>query len=326
MNFLINPIMSLLKAPSAMISNRVANVKLKVNQGVDNAFEHAFRGGMFSLIMLTLVWISVFIYVVFYYAYVPAPSYMRPVHLQVEPCEDLTKECTYPSAHVRLTRRQQLLMMGQPYKFYVHLEMPESPINKQLGMFMVCIQLTDRKGFLTSQACRSNMLHYESDLLNQVKVILLSPFYVFGAKEEKQTLVFELFSDFEEDQNHPVTDVYVEVQARNIEIYSASLLINAHLSGMRYFMYHWPVTSSILGISFNLCIVFFTTTLSFYNRFFVDTAAVKAVRALSKKFEDKKDRFDDMFSKPDSSGVSEPKSEERRDKDGTDESSEYYLD
>lgn len=68
-----------------------------------------------------------------------------------------------------------------------------------------------------------------------------------------------------------MTDVYVEVQARSIEIYSAALLINAHLSGMRYFMYHWPVTSAILGISFNLCIVFFTTTLSFYNRFFVDT-------------------------------------------------------
>lgn len=65
---------------------------------------------------------------------------------------------------------------------------------------MVCIQLTDRKGFLTNQACRSNMLHYQSDILNQVKVIFLSPFYVFGAKEEKQTLIFELFSDFEEDQ------------------------------------------------------------------------------------------------------------------------------
>jgi len=101
------------------------------------------------------------------------------------------------------------------------------------------------------------MLHYQSDLLNQVKVIVLSPFYVFGTKEEKQTLVFELFSDFEEDQvlcldysvifivsalqwfvfqNHLVTDVYIEVQARCIEIYSAALMINAHLSGMRYFI------------------------------------------------------------------------------------------
>lgn len=65
---------------------------------------------------------------------------------------------------------------------------------------MVCIQLTDRKGVLSSQSCRSNMLHYHSDLLYKVKVILLSPLFVFGAKEEKQTVVFELFSDFEEDQ------------------------------------------------------------------------------------------------------------------------------
>ena len=76
--------MSFFKAPTAIISNRVEMARKRINQGVDNVFEHAFRGGMFSLIMMTLVWISVFIYVVFYYAYVPAPSYMRPVHLQVE--------------------------------------------------------------------------------------------------------------------------------------------------------------------------------------------------------------------------------------------------
>lgn len=68
------------------------------------------------------------------------------------------------------------------------------------GMFMVCVQLTDKNGFLTSQSCRSNMLHYHSDLLYQMKVILLSPLFIFGAKEEQQTLVFELYSDFEEDQ------------------------------------------------------------------------------------------------------------------------------
>lgn len=67
-------------------------------------------------------------------------------------------------------------------------------------MFMVCIRLADRAGFLTSQSCRSGMLHYHSDLLHKAKVILLSPLFIFGAKEEKQVLNFELYSDFEEDQ------------------------------------------------------------------------------------------------------------------------------
>lgn len=37
-------------------------------------------------------------------------------------------------------------------------------------------------------------------------------------------------------------------------------------------MYHWPVTSAIIGITFNLCVVFFTLSLSFYHNFFVDAS------------------------------------------------------
>ncbi|KAK7580396.1 hypothetical protein V9T40_001025 [Parthenolecanium corni] len=252
---------------------RITVGKQSVKRIVDNSMEQAFHGGMFSLIMTSLVWISIFLYVAFYYAYVPAPSYVRPIHLQIKPCEESKNECVFPSAYVRLTRRHQLLMMGQQYKFFVQLEMPESPVNKDLGMFMVCVQLKDKHGVLSSQSCRSNMLHYRSDLLHKLKLLLFSPLYIFGSREEKQSLIFELYSDFVEDQKHPVTDIYVEVQARNIEIYSASLQINAHLVGLRYLMYHWPITSAITGISFNLCVIFFTLSLSFYNNFFVDSGA-----------------------------------------------------
>jgi seipin len=65
---------------------------------------------------------------------------------------------------------------------------------------MVCIQLKDRHGYLTSQSCRSSMLHYRSDLVHVAKLIVFSPLYVLGAQEEKQTLYFELYNDFEEDQ------------------------------------------------------------------------------------------------------------------------------
>lgn len=48
-------------------------------------------------------------------------------------CDDNFKLCAYPSAHVRLTKRNQLLMKGQQYKFRIQLEMPESPVNMKLG-------------------------------------------------------------------------------------------------------------------------------------------------------------------------------------------------
>lgn len=68
------------------------------------------------------------------------------------------------------------------------------------GMFMVCVQLKDKHGFLSSQSCRSNMLHYRSDLLHQIKVLFFSPLYILGSREEKQSVIFELYSDYVEDQ------------------------------------------------------------------------------------------------------------------------------
>lgn len=63
---------------------RITVGKQSVKRIVDNSMEQAFHGGMFSLIMTSLVWISIFLYVAFYYAYVPAPSYVRPIHLQIK--------------------------------------------------------------------------------------------------------------------------------------------------------------------------------------------------------------------------------------------------
>lgn len=49
--------------------------------------------------------------------------------------------CSFPSAHIQLTKRQQLLMMGQPYKVNINLEMPESPANKELGNVIETIMI-----------------------------------------------------------------------------------------------------------------------------------------------------------------------------------------
>lgn len=48
-------------------------------------------------------------------------------------CDEEKGVCSFPSAYVQLTKKQQLLMVGQPYKVNLHLEMPESPANKELG-------------------------------------------------------------------------------------------------------------------------------------------------------------------------------------------------
>lgn len=112
---------------------------------------------------------------------------------------------------------------------------------------------------------RSAMLHYRSTLLHALSTFAFSPMMIFGSTEEKQNVAVELFSNFEEYQNHPVTIIHIEIQSRHIELYSASIAINAHLSGLRYLMYHWPVFSAIVGIGTNLFFIALVCTLSYLH-------------------------------------------------------------
>lgn len=138
-------------------------------------------------------------------------------------------------------------MMGQPYKIQLDLEMPESPANKDLGMFMVCAEFHGASGKILANSCRSTMLHYKSSLHETIYIIMFSPFFLFGNLEEKQHLHVELFSDYLEQEVEAVTDVYIEIQTKHIQLYSAKFLINAHFSGLRYVMFNWPILSAAIG-------------------------------------------------------------------------------
>lgn len=118
-------------------------------------------------------------------------------------------------------------------------------------MFMVCAEFyskdKNKNKHLIAQSCRSSMLHYRSPLIDTIYTLVYSPLFIFGASEEKQNLNIELFSKYEEEEGPTVTDVHIEIQSRQIEVYSANFLIAAEFSGLRYFMFNWPVVSAVLG-------------------------------------------------------------------------------
>lgn len=200
------------------------------------------------------------------------------------PCDDVIGPCSFPQAHVLLTRKQQLLMVGQPYRIAVNIDMPESEQNLRLGMFMVCAEMRDQRTQLRNHACRSAMLHYRSNLARIISTLAMSPLIVLGLKEETQQIPVEVFSSYEDDQENPVTDVFVEIQSRQIQFYSVTLHITAHFSGLRYIMFHWPILSASIGLSSHITIVFFfieliTKSPSFFagvgaNLFFILTVSL----------------------------------------------------
>lgn len=41
-----------------------------------------YKGGLLSIILITIVWVSIFLYIAFYYAYMPSLMFSRPIHMQ----------------------------------------------------------------------------------------------------------------------------------------------------------------------------------------------------------------------------------------------------
>ncbi|XP_077283741.1 lipid droplet biogenesis associated protein seipin [Arctopsyche grandis] len=233
--------------------------------GANGARLVAIRAGIAALALSLILWISIFIYVAFYYTYMPSITHTRPIYFQFRSCDEDRGICSYPSAHVRLTKRQQLLMVGQAYRISIDLDVPESQVNKDLGMFMCCAELRARGGGLVSSACRSGLLSYKSPLLTLISTLFKAPMMVLGMQEERQLIQLELFSHYEDDKNQPITDMYVEIQSRHIELYSATLNIDAHFTGLRYVMFNWPYLSAAVGVTTNVLFMALVFALSWYH-------------------------------------------------------------
>jgi seipin len=48
----------------------------------DEVRELVFKGAGVALVTAVIVWVAIFLYVAFYYTYIPSVSHIRPVHLQ----------------------------------------------------------------------------------------------------------------------------------------------------------------------------------------------------------------------------------------------------
>lgn len=72
-----------IKQPVAKFVYDTVNLyKIRTQQGVNNVRELIFRGIIVAIVTALLVWLAIFMYIAFYYAYVPVVSHERPVHLR----------------------------------------------------------------------------------------------------------------------------------------------------------------------------------------------------------------------------------------------------
>ncbi|KAK3710546.1 hypothetical protein QZH41_009366, partial [Actinostola sp. cb2023] len=151
-------------------------------------------------------------------------------------------------------------MRGQRYQVHLDLEMPQSPVNEKLRMFMINLKFLSNSGKPLATSSRSSMLHFRSGFLKAISTTFMSFPLMFGFSEEKQTVAVKMFENYVDDSYHPVTKINVVILAKHVEIYGASLRIEAEFSGFRYILFNWPMSSGLICISTNFvvaCIIFF---------------------------------------------------------------------
>ncbi|XP_041650705.1 seipin [Cheilinus undulatus] len=214
-----------------------------------------FQAAILFCVLVLLLWVSIFLYGSFYYSYMPTVSFSTPVHFYyISDCD--TSEsglCSFPKANISFMKndKDQVMAFGQPYRISLELEMPESPVNEQLGMFMVKMSSYTKGGKNVKSVSRSTMLHYRSSLLQTISTLLFSPFLLTGMTEQKQLIDVELFSDYKTNAYEPTVGAVIEIQSKRVQVYSAQLRIHAYFTGIRYVLYNFPLTSAVIGVATN---------------------------------------------------------------------------
>lgn len=206
-------------------------------------------------VLVLLLWVSIFLYGSFYYSYMPTVSFSTPVHFYYTSDCDASESalCSFPTANISFMKneRAQVMAYGQPYRISLELEMPESPVNEQLGMFMIRMSSYTKGGKTVSSVGRSTMLHYRSSLLQMMSTLAFSPFLLSGMAEQKQLIEVELFSDYKTNTYQPTLGAVIEIQSKRVQIYSSQLRIHAYFTGIRYVLYNFPLTSAVIGVATN---------------------------------------------------------------------------
>lgn len=214
---------------------------------LDQVTEAANQVSIVTLYSILVLSTSIFIYITIYSTYVPVVQHTRPVHLQFDTtCKE---NCSNPYAIVNFNdvRTPFHLSRGQSYKFILALEMPESDVNWKQGMFMIRLRLIEAQGRILSDISRPAILKYKTLLTRIICALVYWPLLVTSYRNEMQTLHVILIDNYIEGSK--MDRAMVEILARDIQVYSAQIYIQANLSGLSYYMQTWPISTAMVGIT-----------------------------------------------------------------------------
>jgi len=280
------------EAPSGKTGPGIDFNKAKTKELLDQ-YSHMAASLLSTALTMSLVLaVSVFLYGTFYYAYMPVELVNMPVSLEFEPCEGQTSaRCTFPTATVALGGKQQMLQ-GQVYSITMMLEVPDSPDNEGLGMFMACMNVTGQDGASIARSCKSSISQYRSPMLRGIETLAFAPGLMIGWAEQRQSIPVTFFATFHPDPHAVVRAFHVEVKSKLVQVAQATLHIEASLTGLRHLMYRHSWFSAVLGVGTNILILMTIIGVS-WTRFRL-AGATSSMESFEEEMEEESD-VEDIF-------------------------------
>ncbi|KNC76305.1 hypothetical protein SARC_11188 [Sphaeroforma arctica JP610] len=210
---------------------------------------------LLSVVAWMMATVSFTMYSIFRYLYLPSAQHIESIHLNFDVMNDR------PTTLVRMSEPgSAFLRAGQEYDMSIFLEVLESDVNKDFGMFMIQVELYNDRlegekvvQTITFESSRHSILRYQSPLLYVMSTVVFSPWLLAGVTEQKQTLHTFLMEQLTDDGNTPTNSLRVSL-SKPVQLYSARLQFDAHFTGLRAFMYWYPILSAVV---FNTVMFFF---------------------------------------------------------------------
>ncbi|KAL2854378.1 putative adipose-regulatory protein-domain-containing protein [Aspergillus pseudoustus] len=168
------------------------------------------------------------------------------------------------------------LVSFQPYDVHVELELPRTPSNLAAGNFMLDLSLLSQPSTsartgenaspqIISRSRRPAILSYASPLIDISKKVAFMPLYILGLQREAERLVVRMMErvEFTRGALNIPGSVRLELHSQvEMQVYAAKVTFKANLTGLRWIMYHWRITSFFVFTSMFWSVSMFSFSLS----------------------------------------------------------------
>jgi len=203
--------------------------------------------------------LAVTLYGALYWAVLPSSATTLPVKWDFTSCEVVGQPCSFIRSEVKLLRKQ--MVRGSRYNVELLLDVPDSPANREVGMFLACSTLLPTN----TTTCTSALVPYRSLIVTSLESVLLLPLHIARLTSSTSILSIPLLDNHTESDTtlSPTSSILLELQTSKLQISNSRLKIwPCDLSGIRYLMYHHPLLSTLLGVTTILTVTCLTAALA----------------------------------------------------------------